>query len=63
MPDSSTRTPASRAARQMSTVLIAAASPIGSSSIDTICGSMPTMSGAISITLSFTPNRSATIFA
>ena len=49
MPESSTFTPASRAASQMSSVLIAAGSPIGSSSMSTMRGSMSVTSGAISI--------------
>jgi hypothetical protein len=49
MPESNTFTPASRAARQMRKALIAAASPIGSSRIFTMWGSISAMSGAISI--------------
>ena len=45
MPDRITLTPRSRAAWHISNVLIAAGSPIGSSSVSTIRGSRSTMSG------------------
>ena len=55
MPESRTFTPASRAALQMRKALIAAASPIGSSRIVTMRGSMSATSGAISISCSLMP--------
>ena len=42
---------------------MAAGSPIGSSRASTIDGSIPTTSGAISISCSFTPNWRATMRA
>ena len=49
-------TPASRAASHISSVLIAAGSPIGSSRMSTIRGSSSTTSGAISISCRSMPN-------
>ena len=58
-----TLTPRSRAASHMSSVLIAAGSPIGSSSTSTMRGSRSTMSGEISISCSLMPNCAATLRA
>ena len=63
MPDRMTLTPRSRAASHMSSVLMAAGSPIGSSRVSTMRGSRLTMSGAISISCSSMPNWLATFRA
>ena len=63
MPDRITLTPRARAASHISSVLMAAGSPIGSSSASTMRGSRSTMSGEISISCSFTPNCAATLRA
>ena len=56
MPDKITLTPRARAASHISTVLIAAGSPIGSSRMSTMRGSRSTMSGEISISCRSMPN-------
>ena len=57
-----TLTPRSRAASHISSVLMAAGSPMGSSSTSTIRGSMLTMSGEISISCRSMPSGIASSF-